>query len=178
MLRATQLHPSAGPSHQTVRVSDLRGANIWFEAEQLHVLWPAASEKHQIVADASVRSHDIDAVVLPLDENFETRLDAARGLWRALKGRPPGELYGKLPGQTKLRHILNLRAHDGRRDGATNRLIAERLLSREPIAPRDWRDHHLRHRVRAILRRTDRLVAGGYRDLLFYPQSRGRKSGR
>ncbi|MBZ9803401.1 DUF2285 domain-containing protein [Mesorhizobium sp. ES1-6] len=119
---------------------------------------------------------DFNAVVLPLDGNFETRLDAARRFWRELNGRPLGTLYGSLPQQTKLRHVLNLRAFDGRLAQAPYRRLAAELLSREPIAPRDWRDHHLRHKVRAILRRADRLVAGGYRDLLIYPQSRRRNA--
>ncbi|MEI9420814.1 DUF2285 domain-containing protein [Mesorhizobium sp. Cs1299R1N1] len=109
---------------------------------------------------------------MPLDDNFETRLDAARRLRRALKGHRLGARYGSLPQQTKLRHILNLRAFDGRHARAPYRRLAEKLLCHEPIAARDWRDHHLRHKVRAILRRADRLVAGGYRDLLLYPQSR------
>jgi hypothetical protein len=82
----------------------------------------------------------------------------------------PGPTYGALPRQSKVRHILNLRALDGLRTGATQRRIAETLLTNEPIASRDWRDHPLRHKVGAILRRADRLVAGHYRDLLHYPQ--------
>ena len=130
------------------------------------------------MTDIRSSATEFNAIVLPLDVAFETRLAVARQFWRALNGRPPGPAYGVLPQQTKMRHILNLRAHDGRRTDATYREIAEVLLSRESIAPRDWRDHHLRHKVRAILRRADRLVDGGYRDLLFYPHSRSRKSDR
>lgn len=133
-------------------------------------------QAHQLVSSKSDSSRGIDALILPLDQNFETRLAAARRFWRALNGRPPGRGYGSLPQQTKLRHILNLRAYDGRCATASYRQVAEALLSHEPILPRDWRDHHLRHKVRAVLRRADRLVAGGYRDLLLYPQSRGHKS--
>jgi hypothetical protein len=102
------------------------------------------------------------------------RLDAARRFWRALKGRLSTPAHGALPRQSKARHILNLRALDGRRAGATQRQIAEALFARASIASRDWRDHPLRHRVRATLRRADRLVAGGYRDLLFYPGTASR----
>lgn len=133
---------------------------------------------HHILSGDAGGLPDINALVLPLDDNFEIRLDAARQFWRVLKGRPPGFRYGSLPQQTRLRHIINLRAFDGKSAGAPYRRLAEELLSREPIPPRDWRDHHLRHKVRAILRRTNRLVAGGYRDLLLYPQSRSRKSDR
>lgn len=140
------------------------------------ILWPQAPEACHIVSGEPDGLLDINAIVLPLDANFETRLDAARRFWRAANGRPLGTLYGSLPQQTRLRHILNLRVFDGRSTRVPYRRLAEELLSREPIAPRDWRDHHLRHKLRAILRRADRLVAGGYRDLLLYPQSRSRKS--
>jgi len=175
VLRATQIRSSVSPSHETVQLSRLSGATVW-KTDERHILWPVSTGTNNLVADNRSGATEFNAIVLPLDAAFETRLDAARRLWRALNGRPPGSAYGALPKQTKTRHILNLRAHDGRRVGATYREIAEVLLSPEPIAPRDWRDHHLRHKVRAILGRADRLISGGYRDLLFYPHSRSPKS--
>ncbi|WP_050596228.1 DUF2285 domain-containing protein [Mesorhizobium sp. WSM1293] len=157
---------------------ELRNARVWEQSEDLEVRWSASTATHRLIAERREDSLCIDAIVLPLDDAFETRLDAARQFWRALNGRSPGPLYGALPQQTRNRHILNLRTHDARRAAASYRMIAEVLLSREPIVPRDWRDHHLRHKVRAILRRADRLVAGAYRDLLFYPHSRSQKSRR
>lgn len=175
VLRATQIRSSVSPSHQTVQLSRLSSAAVW-KADELHILWPASTGTNNLVTAPGGGLTEFNAIVLPLDAAFETRLDAARRFWRALTGRPPRPAVGALPQQTKMRHILNLRAHDGRRTDATYREIAEVLLSREPIAPRDWRDHHLRHKVRAILRRADRLISGGYRDLLFYPHSRSPKS--
>ncbi|MER9439754.1 DUF2285 domain-containing protein [Mesorhizobium sp. M0618] len=177
VLRVTQTRSSVSPSHQTVQLSKLSSATVW-KADELHILWPASIGTNNLVTDIRSGATEFNAIVLPLDAAFETRLDAARRFWRALNGRPSGSAYGALPKQAKTRHTLNLRAHDARRAGATYREIAEVLLSRESIAPRDWRDHHLRHKVRAILRRADSLVAGGYRDLLFYPHSRSRKSDR
>lgn len=177
VLRATQIRSSVSPSHQTVQLSRVSSAAVW-KADELHILWSASTGTNSLVTDIRRGATEFNAIVLPLDAAFETRLDAARRFWRALNGRPLGPAYGALPKQTKTRHTLNLRAHDARRAGAAYREIAEVLLSRESIAPRDWRDHHLRHKVRAILRRADRLVAGGYRDLLFYPHSRSRKSDR
>ncbi|WP_352781280.1 DUF2285 domain-containing protein [Mesorhizobium sp. M0244] len=175
MLRATQIRSSVSPSHQTVQLSRVSSAAVW-KADELHILWSASTGTNSLVTDIRSGATEFNAIVLPLDAAFETRLDAARRFWRALNGRPSGSAYGALPKQAKTRHTLNLRAHDARRAGATYREIAEVLLSRESIAARDWRDHHLRHKVRAILRRADRLVAGCYRDLLFYPHSRGRRS--
>lgn len=177
MLRTTQIRPPVSSSHQAVQFSRLGSVAVW-KADELHILWLGSTGTNHLVADVRSGASEFNAIVLPLDGAFETRLDAARQFWRELNGRPPGPAYGALPKQTKARHILNLRAHDARRAGAAYREIAEMLLSREPIAPRDWRDHHFRHKVRAILRRADRLVAGGYRDLLVYPHSRSRKSDR
>lgn len=131
--------------------------------------WRSPAGTHRFVIDRQDDAPETDAIVLPLDDAFEIRVDAARRFWRALNGRPVGQAYGALPRQSKMRHILNLRAHDARRSGATQRGIAETLLTNQPIASRDWRDHPLRHKVGAILRRADRFVAGGYRDLLYYP---------
>lgn len=177
VLRASQIRSSVGPAHQTVQPFKLSSASVW-QTDELHILWPASTGANSLVTDIRDGATEFSAIILPIDDAFETRLDAARRFWRELNGRPHGPAYGALPQQTKARHILNLRAHDARHAGATYREVAEVLLSREPIAPRDWRDHHLRHKVRAILRRADRLVAGGYRDLLFYPHSRSHKSDR
>jgi len=177
VLRATQIRSPVSSSHHTVQLSRLSSAAVW-KADEIQILWPASTGTNNLVTDIRSGATEFNAIVLPLDAAFETRLDAAHRFWRALNGQPLGPTYGALPKQTKTRHTLNLRAHDARRAGAAYREIAEALLSRDSITPRDWRDHHLRHKVRAILRRADRLVAGGYRDLLFYPHSRSRKPDR
>lgn len=113
-----------------------------------------------------------NAIVLPLDDAFESRLHAAEQFWRSIHGRGPGKPYGGLPVQSRTRHILNLRVFDARRSGASYRQIAEALLAHQQIVSRDWRDHPLKHKVKATLRRAEGLVAGGYRDLLYYPHRR------
>jgi hypothetical protein len=176
VLRAARMPASAQVRPQSLQPTGLAGARAWIIADGLQLSWIAASGVQGLVAPAEPGAPPLNAVILPLDEAFETRLDAARQFWRAMNGRQAGTTYGALPVQTRLRHILNLRANDGRRAGAGQRRIAETVLSREPIPSRDWRDHHFRHKVRAILRRADRLIADGYRDLLFYPHHRGRHS--
>jgi hypothetical protein len=176
VLRAGHMPASAQVRPQSLQPTGLAGARTWIIADELQLSWPTTSGMQRLVAPAEPGAPPLNALILPLDEAFETRLDAARQFWRALNRRPGGTSYGALPVQTRLRHILNLRADDGRRAGAGQRRIAETLFSREPIASRDWRDHHFRHKVRAVLRRADRLIAGGYRDLLFYPHHRGRHS--
>lgn len=167
VLRATRLTDPDAPKPPAVILPD---GDIYRATDtgRAHSRW-LSDGAHDLVVNDDDAEAGINAIALPLDDAFELRLDAARRFWRAMKGRHPAPAYGTLPRQTKARHVLNLRAHDGRRAGATQRQIAEALFRDAPIASRDWRDHPHRHKVRAILRRAGRLVAGGYRDLLFYP---------
>ncbi|MFI0846573.1 DUF2285 domain-containing protein [Mesorhizobium sp. IMUNJ 23232] len=167
VLRATRLADPNAPKAPAVDLAPAGDVYRLGDDAQAHARWSSTGAHHLVVESAG--DAPINAVVLPLDDAFELRLDAARHLWRELKGRRPAPAYGALPRQSKTRHILNLRAHDGRRSGAPQRQIAETLFAHTPMASRDWRDHPLRHKVRAILRRADRMVAGGYLDLLFYP---------
>jgi hypothetical protein len=169
VLRATKLVDPAAPT-QVVEVSRLDSVHHEADGGREYVRWRSPADTHRLIIDRGDDAPEIDAIVLPLDDAFENRLDAARRFWRTLNGRPHGPAYGALPRQSKMRHILNLRAHDGRRVGATQRRIVETLLTNKPIASRDWRDHPLRHKVGAILRRADRFIANGYRDLLHYPR--------
>jgi len=67
-------------------------------------------------------------VVLPLDKLLELRAEAVLRLWRALIGRPEGRWAHDFPQQTRDRHILMLRAFDGRAASASYRKLAEVLL--------------------------------------------------
>ena len=167
VLRATRLTDPDAQKAPAVDLSYGGDVHRLDDDAQVYARWPSSGAHHLVVDSAG--DPLINAIVLPLDDAFELRIDAARGFWRDLKGRRPASAYGALPQQAKARHILNLRAHDARRAGAAQRQIAETLFAHEPIASRDWRDHPQRHKVRSILHRADRLVAGGYRDLLFYP---------
>lgn len=167
VLRGTKLADPEAPRAPAVNLALGGDVHRVDDDTQAYARRPSSGAHHLVIDSAG--DPLINAIVLPLDDAFELRIDAARGFWRDLKGRRPAPAYGALPGQAKARHVLNLRAYDGRRSGAAQRRIAETLFAPEPIASRDWRDHPQRHKVRSILHRADRLVAGGYRDLLFYP---------
>jgi len=84
-------------------------------------------------------------------------------LWRT--GQPSRRLH---PREAKSRRwILMLRVHDGLASGASQRELAERLLSREAAAPR-WRVHapSVRSSIQRLVRDASRMAAGGYLSLL------------
>lgn len=124
-----------------------------------HRIW---FKEGPIVASAYV-------VELPLDRDFEFRIDAARRLWRGLNGRPQGGPLHALSDYRRRRLALALRALDARIDGATYREIAEVLLPAHRIHEGDWRTHDLRNRIIRLVKTGFTLVQDGYRALLRPP---------
>lgn len=80
-------------------------------------------------------------------------------------GRFPRGLYP--PERRARRWAMALRAHDAVGAGASHRKIAAALFG-EKVVKEDWcgRSDYLRLRVQRLLRMADKLVNGGYRDLL------------
>ena len=80
-------------------------------------------------------------------------------------GRFPSGLYP--PERRARRWAMALRAHDAVGAGASHREIAAALFGEKGVKE-DWcgRSDYLRLRVQRLLRMADKLVNGGYRDLL------------
>ena len=80
-------------------------------------------------------------------------------------GRFPLGLFP--PERRARRWAMALQAYDGVRAGASHRDIAAALFG-EKVVQEDWsgRSHYLRLRVQRLIRTADKLVKGGYRDLL------------
>ncbi|MFT9113841.1 MAG: DUF2285 domain-containing protein [Acetobacter malorum] len=89
-------------------------------------------------------------------------------VYGALVGRPEGRWAHDLPRQTRDRHILMLRAFDGRADGASYRKLAEVLLGFRGRNA-DWDNDPRKNQVRRLVTDGRYYVRGGYRDLLRYP---------
>ncbi len=112
------------------------------------------------------------AVLLPLDQFFESRTTAAIRLWRGLAGRNPGPNPAALPKARRDRLVLALRALDGRLDDATYREIAGVLFGDAGASDRGWKSHDLRDRTIRLVRFGLGMMRSGYRRLLLYPYRR------
>ena len=112
------------------------------------------------------------AVLLPLDQFFESRATAAIRLWRGLAGRNPGPNPSALPKARRDRLILALRALDGRLADATYREIASALFEDAGVSDRGWKSHDLRDRTIRLVRFGLGMMRSGYRRLLLYPYRR------
>ena len=106
------------------------------------------------------------AAELPFDGDFECRAYAARRLWRALNGRPPGPAISRALQTAARTSGAALRALDARSDGGSYREIAEVLFGEKRIPDRAWKTHDLRNRTIRLVQSGFALMRGGYRELL------------
>lgn len=110
------------------------------------------------------------SVLLPLEPLAQTRTEASQWFLRWLRGRarspsPEGACLTTFR-RNRLRTFLRL--IDARRAGASPRELAERLIDPglRSLSAAAWTDAGERKRIRRWIAEAERLVAGGYRDLL------------
>ena len=106
------------------------------------------------------------SVALPLDANFDIRLQAAHRFWSAVEGRRLGTPPLPLAYQRRRRFILIMRALDAWLAGHSYREIAAGLFSKERVLGRSWKDHDLRSLTIRLVQSGIALMRGGYRALL------------
>jgi len=112
------------------------------------------------------------AVILPLDQLLSLRIAEVVRLSRSLAGRDPGRSSAQLSKPQKNRHILALQAIDGRREGASYRVIAHALFGAQEVSQRGWKTHDLRDRTIRLVRFGMGMMQDGYRRLLLFPYRR------
>jgi hypothetical protein len=152
-----------------VSFGDFSDAAIRAASDGWHMLVRRENVEHRAWLRQRPRAGALYAAQLPFDDLFEPRAHAARRLWRALSGHPPGPDFRQLPPQRRGRLIQSLRALDARQDGASYRTIAAALFGPERVPERGWKSHDLRNRTIRLVRSGQALMRGGYLDLLRYP---------
>ena len=111
----------------------------------------------------------LPAVLLPLDRLLAVRVAALLRLSRSLAGGNPGPNPSELSKSQRTRHVLALRAIDGRQDGASYRAIGSVLFGADEVPQRDWKTHDLRDRTIRLVRFGLGMMRDGYRRLLRFP---------
>lgn len=142
----------ADPAVMPVDLAALPGLDLRSAVDGAsHGLWHSGDLTHQFwLADPLPRGHGAFCVALPLDMLLELRIAALLRFWRALRHRPPGDWRQDLPPQTRSRHVLTLRALDGKLDGASYRQIAEALLGFHGRKA-DWETDPRKNQIRRLV---------------------------
>jgi hypothetical protein len=111
------------------------------------------------------------AAVIPLDQNFPVRADAARRLWQALAEQSVSASDGLTPSRRR-RLVLALRALDGHLAGEAYRTIAQGLFGERRVpSGASWKTHD---RTIRLVRTGLHLMRGGYLELLTHHRRRRR----
>lgn len=163
------LPPSLGTS-VTLDLNALSDGEIRQAPDGWHALLRMRGVEHRLWLKEPPLTTSTYVVELPLDDDFEMRAHAARRLWRALNGKPPGPPFHTLSSQRRQRLALALRALDARMGGNSYRVIAEVLFGTERIPEHAWKTHDLRNRTIRLVQSGFALMRGGYRELLRHPR--------
>ena len=131
-----------------------------------HAIVPMAGAIHRLYLPAMPARGSPLSVALPLDANFDIRLQAAHRFWSAIEGRRLGTPPLALAYQRRRRFILIMRALDAWLAGHSYREIAEGLFGKERVRGRSWKDHDLRSLTIRLVQSGTALMRGGYRALL------------
>ena len=93
-------------------------------------------------------------------------------VWRVLSGRAPGPDPGALTRYRRTLLVTQLRALDGKLEGASHAQIAEALFAKPRMSAATWKSHDLRYRTEDAVHRGLDLMRGAYRQLLLHPYRR------
>jgi hypothetical protein len=111
-------------------------------------------------------------ILLPLDRYFDIRARLAVRVWRVLSGHAPGPDPSALTRYRRTLLVTQLRALDGKLEGASHAQIAEVLFAKPRMSAAAWKSHDLRYRTEDAVHRGLDLMHGEYRQLLLHPYRR------
>ncbi|WP_456659828.1 DUF2285 domain-containing protein [Bradyrhizobium sp. JR3.5] len=166
MLHVRAATCSAAPERYKLDLAKLSDSELRHAPDGWHAIVPFGGAKHRLWLSKLPSSGSPVAVDLPLDRNFDIRLQAAHRFWLALEHRPLGPPPLALSILRRQRLTLALRAVDGWLEGNSYRKIAQGLFGALRIPDRGWKTHDLRSRTIRLVQTGLRLMRGGYRALL------------
>jgi hypothetical protein len=135
-----------------------------------------AQDRFPVVLIGGAMTATPAAAVIPLDQNFPARADAALRLWQALAERSLDRSADDLTPSRRRRLALVLRALDAHLAGETYRTIARALFGERRMPPGStWKTHDLRDRTIRLVRTGLDLMRGGYLKLLRHHTRRRRR---
>ncbi|MCX8999428.1 DUF2285 domain-containing protein [Rhizobiaceae bacterium BDR2-2] len=137
----------------------------------------SADGDHRVHVEASTTSqllflpdvqHGVSlAAMVILDAHALDRIDALVRFWRAWHGRAVPD-DPRMTKQQRLRFRQMIQASDGRSHGASYREIATVIYGAERIRSEPWKTSALREVVIRLVRGGNRLIDGGYLQLLHH----------
>lgn len=148
------------------RLEHLDLAHAMLQAQDALVLADSSGDHHLVVG--SIDPSQPLAVLLPLDDRFHVRVEAALRFQRRLFGRgagPPPRALTLTP-RHRQRLVRMVRALDGRSSGATYREIAAVLFATHRQSALEWKTSSIRAQTIRLVKDAETMMRGGYLRLL------------
>lgn len=158
--------PAAFQMARRLEQLDLTHATLHARGAGAIVLADVGGDHHLVVGD--INPAQPLAVLLPLDDSFHIRAEAALRFQRRLFGRPAGPLPRALAltPRHRSRLVRMVRALDGRSSGATYREIAAVLFEAHQQSATEWKTSSIRAQTIRLVKDAETMVRGGYLRLL------------
>lgn len=146
---------------------DLTHTTLLVHRDERAIVLPDPDGDHHLVAGAVDRIEPL-AVLLPLDDSFHIRAEAALRFHRRLFGRAAGPLPRALTltPRHRQRLVRMVRALDGRSVGATYRDIAGVLFDTSWQSATEWKTSSIRAQTIRLVKDAQTMMRGGYLRLL------------
>jgi hypothetical protein len=148
------------------RLEHLDLAHAMLQAQDAVVLADPGGDHHLVIG--AINPTQPLAVLLPLDDSFHIRAEAALRFQRRLFGRatgPPPRALTLTP-RYRLRLVRMVRALDGRSSGATYRQIAGVLFETHQQSAAEWKTSSIRAQTIRLVKDAQTMMRGGYLRLL------------
>jgi hypothetical protein len=148
------------------RLEDLDLAYATLQTQDAIVLADPSGDHHLVVG--AINPTQPLAVLLPLDDSFNIRAEAALRFQRRLFGRAAGPLPRalSLTPRHRLRLVRMVRALDGQSSGATYREIAGVLFDMPSQSATEWKTSPIRAQTIRLVKDAQTMMRGGYLRLL------------
>ena len=148
------------------RLEDLDLAYATLQTQDAIVLADPGGDHHLVVG--TINPTQPLAVLLPLDDRFNIRAEAALRFQRRLFGRAAGPLPRalSLTPRHRLRLVRMVRALDGQTSGATYREIAGVLFDTPGQSATEWKTSPIRAQTIRLVKDAQTMMRGGYLRLL------------
>ncbi|MBN8968170.1 MAG: DUF2285 domain-containing protein [Rhizobiales bacterium] len=148
------------------RLEQLDLARATVRVQGAIVLADPDGDHHLVVGD--INPAQPLAVLLPLDDSFHIRAEAALRFQRRLFGRAAGPLPRALTltPRHRQRLVRMVRALDGRSSGATYREIASVLFDTASQSATEWKTSSIRAQTIRLVKDAQTMTRGGYLRLL------------
>lgn len=124
--------------------------------------WHVLTQSVTVAAPNDIQSH-AQAILIPVDNHWPKRVEAAARLRNFLNGNSPQRIVPRTASQ----RICNaMRVHGGRMEGASYRQLGVAFFGENRISQEHWKTSPLKAQLARLSKYAQKMLRSGYRSIL------------